>query len=241
MSAINLGNIASAGEYLRLIDLGEQYTQEMKEDISSGRFDICKVGCYLTINSTRYIFAHPDYWYNKGDSGNKCTAHHMVVISADTLTNSKMASSTATPYATSYMNSTTIPNTIVPKIQTDFGSANILQIRESLVSTVSSNGYPSASSFSNVKAVIPSQIMIFGTMPCTYFTTTNYEYYAAGIDNTQLELFAKRPDLIPLSSKYWLRDIYNSSNYTAVFTDGTAITQSYSTTSIGARPVFALC
>lgn len=239
MAAVNLGSVTTTGDYLKLVNLGTEYTQEMKEDISSGAFNICKVGCYLTLNDTKYIFAHPDYWFNKGAT--KCTTHHMVVVPESSLTTGKMASASATAYTSSYMYSTTIPNTIVPKIKTDFGTNNILSFPENLVSSVSSSGYASASTDTTVQAVIPSQIMIFGNMLYVANITTFQYGYGAGIDTTQLQLFAQRPDLIPLRSKYWLRDIYNSSYYTAVYSSGIVTTQSYSTTSIGVRPVFAIC
>ena len=239
--AVNLGQVSSSG-HLELVNLGNTYTQEMKNDISTGAFKICKTGCYLTINGTKYIFAHPDYWFNKGGSSNICTTHHMAVITAKRIGTGKMASSSNTPYSSSYMRQTTIVNTVVPKLQTDFGTDNILGINAGLVSGLDTNGYPNNWGYYTSKATLPTQMMLFGMLYCSYPTSNNYNFYNIGIDNDQFELFAKRPDLIPdEDGAYWLRDIYNGTNYNIVNPTGAVAWDSYSTTSNGIRPVFAIC
>lgn len=237
--AVNLGQVSSSG-HLELVNLGNTYTQEMKNDISSGAFKICKTGCYLTINGTKYIFAHPDYWYNKGGPNKKCTTHHMAVITEGSVGTSKMASASNTPFDTSFMR-TTLQNTYLARLQTDFGANNILTINAGVVSGLSSSGYPNNWRYSNSELTLPTQVMLFGSLYSIKYPASSWPSYNIGIDNNQFELFAKRPDLIPIEGvKYWLRDIYDSSNYTVVTDNGAVIWESYSTAN-GIRPVFALC
>ena len=240
MSAVNLGRVADVGEYLKLRNLGNSYTQEMKDDISSGSFNICKVGCYLTINGTKYIFAHPDYWLNKGGPNNKCTTHHMAVITEGIVGSGKMASSSSTPYSSSYMRSN-LHSTYKPQLQTDFGSDNILSINAGLVSGLSSSGYPNNWGYYTSELSPLTQVMLFGSLYCFVYASSINPFYNIGIENDQLELFAKRPDLIPIAGvKYWLRDVYNSTNYVVVTDNGAVSWDTYSTSN-GIRIVFAIC
>lgn len=237
--AVNLGQVSSSG-HLELVNLGNTYTQEMKNDISSGAFKICKTGCYLTINGTKYIFAHPDYWLNKGGPNNICTTHHMAVITAGSAGTSKMANASNTPYHDTYLRQHVF-DAYAPQIRTDFGTDHILKISDGLVTSVSSSGNPSNWGYYLTTVKIPTQPMLFGALFCTYFTSSNYAYYNIGVNNDQFELFAKRPDLIPIAGvKYWLRDIYNSSNYVVVTENGTIAYDTYSNAN-GIRFVFALC
>lgn len=237
--AVNLGQVSSSG-HLELVNLGNTYTQEMKDDISSGAFKICKTGCYLTINGTKYIFAHPDYWLNKGGPNNKCTTHHMAVITEKSVGSAKMASSSGTPYSSSSMR-TLLHNTYKPQLETDFGAANILSINTGLVSGVTSNGYPNNWGYYNSEVSIPTQMMLFGSLYCFVYASSIYPFYNICMDNDQFELFAKRPDLVPIEGvKYWLRDIYNNSNYVIVNDTGVVSWDTYSTSN-GIRLVFALC
>lgn len=237
--AVNLGQVSSSG-HLELVNLGNTYTQEMKNDISSGAFKICKTGCYLTINGTKYIFAHPDYWYNKGGPNKKCTTHHMAVITAGSVGTGKMASASNTPFDTSFMR-TTLQNTYLARLQTDFGANNILTINAGVVSSLSSGGYPNNWRYSNSELTLPTQVMLFGSLYTIKYPASSWPSYNIGIDNNQFELFAKRPDLIPIEGvKYWLRDIYDNSSYIVVTDNGAVSWDSYSTAN-AIRPVFALC
>ena len=237
--AVNLGQVSSSG-HLELVNLGNTYTQEMKDDISSGAFKICKTGCYLTINGTKYIFAHPDYWFNKGGPGKKCTTHHMAVITEGSVGTGKMANSSSTPYSSSYMRQN-LHDTYLPQLQTAFGTDHVLKISDGLVSGLSSSGYPNNWGYYTNDLIIPTQPMLFGALFCTYLTSSNNPQYNAGLNTDQFELFAKRPDLVPIGGvKYWLRDIYNGTNYVVVTENGALAYDTYSTAN-GIRLVFAIC
>jgi hypothetical protein len=245
----NLQLTRGAGRKLPLIDLGTEYTSELKNDISSGRFEKAVVGGYLTItyNDTPYkfYFAHPDYFYGTGDTGKKCTTHHMVVIPADNLASGKMNSAHVTTggYVGSDFrtgnNSNTTLATIKSIIEGCFGANNILLHREYLINAITDN-YASAGAWYDSDVELMNECMVYGSY--IYGNKMNGTVMSknATICKSQLELFSKRPDLIPLGNTYYLRDICDSSRFCSVATTGLA-DYSGATGSFYSRPYFAIC
>ena len=235
---------ALQGKYLDLVDLGTSYTADLKADISSGKFEIARVGGFLTINSHVYLFAHPDYWLHCGDT--ECTTHHMVVVPlSSSLISGKMNNSNDTTggYLGSDFktgaNSNTALADIKAIIKTDFGASNILTHREYFTNAVT-NGKPSGGAWADSDIDLMNEQMVYGcpifqvandgtTIPANYTTS-----------KSQLELFAKRPDLITTRGLWWLRDVVSSADFALVNTTGFANNYNASH-SFGIRPAFAIC
>ena len=235
---------AIQGKYLDLTDLGTAYTAELKADISSGKFEKVKVGGYLTINGHVYYIAHLDYWLHCGDT--ECTTHHAVVVPASSsLVSGKMNNSNVVTgaYAGSDFktgaNSNTALADIKAIIQADFGSANILTHREIFANAVDGNGASSGWAWVDSDIDLMNETMVYGHCVCSKPGTYGH-LYEVGIDKTQLELFAKRPDLITTRGNWWLRDVVTSAGFAFVSDDGRASNYSASG-SYGIRPAFAIC
>lgn len=236
------------GSILPLIDLGTEYTQELKEDISSGTFKKAVVGGYLTINGHKYYFAHPDYWLHTGDT--ECTKHHMVVVPASNLVNCKMNSSSITEDG--YMgsgfksgkNKDKSDNTALAQIKAiikaDFGADNILTHRELFTNAVT-DGYARAGSWYDSDIDLMNEEMVYGgTIFGNILHGTNIPY-SYTIDKSQLKLFAERPDLICNRTYWWLRDVISGESFAYVDGNGVASNHNASTSSHGIRPAFGIC
>ena len=164
------------GKQLKLVDLGTEYTKELKEDIYSGTFEKAVVGGYLTLNDHVYIFAHADYWLHKGDT--ECTDHHMLIVPADSLGQGAMnlSSTTTGGYVNSDMRAghddTTDPEnpvhvdgalqSVIDIIKNDFGADNLLSHKLFLTNAVT-NG--AASSRKPFKPPLPNLPDTSGAQP----------------------------------------------------------------------------
>lgn len=253
MALVDLGRVVpNVGQKLPLVDLGTSYTADLKADIQAGKFEKTFVGGYLTINGHRYYMAHPDYWYNKGDT--KCTTHHMLMFPADTLNSGQLnpadgnnRSTISGGYAGTYARtgSNTTLSTAINTIKNDFGASNILTHRERLTNAVSSY-YGSGTGWFDSQVELPTEAMIYGStqyLPRSYPGT--YMSENASIDITQLELLRRLPELIAANEGYWLRDIviisttFGGACCACVSTMGNC---SYGGTKavLGIRPVFAI-
>lgn len=234
------------GAYLPSVNLGTSYTAELKEDIQSGRFQKAVVGGYLTINGHIYDFAHPDYWLNTGDTA--CNTHHMVVVPRTNLVNEQMHKTSSGQYEAGAANTTEgayiesdmrkDPNGGIAKIraiiQQDFGAANILSHKE-LLANATTDGKSSAWSWYESDIELMNEVMVYG---CNVWSSS--PAYDTGIDKTQLELFAKRPDLITNRAGWWLRSVASGAAF-ALVGDGGDAGSSGASGSGGVRPAFAIC
>ena len=235
---------AKTGRYLELVDLGNEYTADLKADISSGKFEKVKVGGYLTINSHRYYITHLDYWLHCGDT--ECTTHHAVVVpAASDLVSGTMNSSHVTTggYLGSDFKTGNNSNTALASIKTiiknDFGAANILTHREYFTNAVTS-GKPSGGAWADSDIDLMNEEMVYG---CPIFQVANDGTTIPTLYTTsksQLELFAKRPDLITTRGNWWLRDVVSATGFARVGDDGNAY-YAAAGNSIGIRPAFAIC
>lgn len=232
-----------SGQHLRLHNLGTEYTAELKADINSGKFRKAHVGGYLTLNGHVYYFAHPDYWYNTGDTA--CTTHHMLVIPAGILSSGKMNSTATTEggYVGSDMYTGNNSNTALAEakaiIKADFGAENILTHRELFVNAVS-NGKPSSGGWYDSDIDLMNEQMVYGNAlfePANDGTIIPYKHT---IDKSQILLFQLRPDLIKKRANWWLRAVLSASSFAFVslygYADGSSASPSF-----GVRPAFAVC
>lgn len=224
--------------YLPLIDLGTSYSAELKDDISSGKFEKAVVGGYLTINGHVYYLAHPDYWLHTGDT--ECTDHHMLVIPAGNIGTGKMNNTNITTggYTGSDMktgnNANTALATAAAQIKADFGAANILTHRELFVTAVT-DGKASNWAWSDSDIDLMNEVMVYG---CNVWASA--PGYETGIDKCQIKLFQERPDLITTRAAWWLRSVVSASGFALVDLAGHADARGASN-AFGVRPAFAIC
>lgn len=248
-----IANMQRGEKHLQLVDLGTEFTQELKDDISSGTFEKARVGGYLTLNNHVYLFAHADYWLHSGDT--ECVKHHMVVVPLlSSLASGKMnqTSTTTGGYINSDMRAghddTTDPDNpvhidgaieaIKTIIKTDFGAENILSHREYFSNAVA-NGAPSGGEWIASDIDLMNELMVYGSIIFTPMNNGSSTPNLFTNDKTQLELFARRPDLITTRGGWWLRDVVDSARFSIIGSSGFAAYLS-AASSAGIRPVFAI-
>jgi len=229
--------INKMGRQLPLVNLGTEYTAELKADISSGKFEKAVVGGYLTINGHVYYLAHPDYWLHTGDT--ECTTHHMLVIPAGNIGTGKMNDTNITTggYAGSDFktgnNSNTALATARAQIIADFGASNILTHRE-MFTTAVTDGKASNWAWSDSDIDLMNEVMVYG---CSAWAS--HPGYETGIDKCQLKLFQERPDLITTRAGWWLRSVVSATGFAFVYNNGCA-NRDNASNAHGVRPVFAI-
>jgi len=232
-----------SNRYLKSINLGTSYTTELKEDIQSGKFEKAIVGGYLKINGHRYDFAHPDYFLHSGDT--RCTTHHMVVVPQWINVQGKMNSTTTTTggYPGSDFktgnNSNTALAEITAIIEADFGAENILHYREYFETAVT-DGKPSGGAYVDAYIELMNERMVYGNPVFTVANDGTNIPTVHTTSKTQLELFAKRPDLISNRGDWWLCGPVSARAFALVGKDGSAA-YSNASNSRDIRPCFAIC
>lgn len=168
-----------------------------------------------------YIIAAFDYWYKCGDTA--CNTHHAVVIPRSHLYIYKFNPTNTTEggYVGSdlYKNGLTQAKTT---INTAFGSAHILNHRESLVNAAI-NGAPTGTDWYDSTVELMNENMVYGgrqfsPMPNgatdPWSTCRNYT-----IDKNQLPLFQLAPWMGFVRNQWcWLRDV--SSKFGFALVDG---------------------
>lgn len=238
---IENANILS--RYTPSINLGLSYTEELKEDISSGNFQKAIVGGYLTLNGHIYDFAHPDYWLHTGDT--ECITHHMVVVPRVPLTNGHMNNTNVA--AGGYggcdfrtgANSNTTLSEIRAIIEEDFGAENILNHRMAFTNSIDTNGLANGWNYYDSDIDLMSEIMVYGTNIVDMTYGCNGVMFETGFDKTQLKLFKERPDLITTRTSYSLRSIKGTDAFCLVNPHGLPNFGSASN-DFGIRPAFAI-
>lgn len=232
-----MARLSSPGSKLPIIDLGTEYTAELKADIQAGTFKKAVVGGKLTINGHVYYFAHPDYWLHTGDT--ECNQHHMVVVPSTPIVQGRMNSKNITTGG--YLgcdirtgnNGNSALATVKAQIKADFGEANILTHRELLTNAVTS-GKASGWDWGDSDIDIMSEVMVYG---CNAWTS--FPGYEVAMDKCQLKLFKERPDLITTREAWWLRSVASAADFAYVGQFGNASLSNASNIS-GVRPAFAI-
>jgi len=224
--------INKMGRQLPLVNLGTEYTAELKADISSGKFEKAVVGGYLTINGHVYYLAHPDYWLHTGDT--ECTTHHMLVIPDKSLYNGVMNDSDVVTggYYGSKMKTSGLANALAT-VKADFGADHVLAHRQLFTNAVA-NGAASGWAWYDSQIDLMNESMVYG-----HEAWSSAPGYDTGIDKTQLALFQARPDLITNRENWWLRDVVSAPRFARVADDGTT-TNASASAFLGVRPAFAI-
>lgn len=233
-----IAGLSAGGGLLPIVDLGTEYTAELKADIQAGTFKKAVVGGKLTINGHVYYFAHPDYRLNTGDI--ECTQHHMLVIPATNIGSGRMNSTDTTTGGykgcdlKTGNNGNTALATAKAQIVADFGASNILTHRELFANAVT-DGKASGWAWADSDIDLMNEVMVYG---CNVWASA--PGYETGIDKCQIKLFQERPDLITTRADWWLRSVTSASTFALVHHYGYA--NDYGASSaLGVRPAFAIC
>lgn len=233
-----MAKLLPLGAKLPIVDLGTEYTAELKADIQAGTFKKAVVGGKLTINGHIYYFAHPDYWLHTGDT--ECTQHHMLVIPATNIGTGKMNNSNTTTggYLGCDLKTGNNGNTALAiakaQIKADFGVSNILTHR-GLFTTAVTDGKASNFVWADSDIDLMSEVMVYGSN--VWASAPGYE---TGVDKCQLKLFQERPDLITTRVTWWLRSVASVSNFTDIAFGGGA-NNDVASRALGISPAFAIC
>ena len=200
-------------------------------NIQNGTFHDMFVGDYFTVNGSSYVIA--DINYKKGHGDNSSLGNHLLLMPTDW---SKTPTQTLAPdgKTTHYMNDTDttaggfagskLCKTYLPQIEqkltSDFGS-HLLNFREIISTHVDDSGAPDQSEWRDVKAAIPSEAMIYGTM--VNGNNKNGSGHNAGDDASQLALMRLDSEERNFHRKgIWLRDIHSGSEFALADIYGTA-------------------
>lgn len=223
--------------------LGDEYTDEQKQAISSGTFDDLYVGDYWTIGGFDWVIADINYWIGTGNDADKIgvSENHLVVVPRTHLYNSKMNDTMTTTggYAGSKMR-TTYLNNAKTIIYAAFGENKILNHKELLLNSVGSDGLPNGTAWFDSKVDLMNQNMVIGSMPYNNYINATTTPSNDTIDKVQLALFRSNQNLIDSGSfDYWLRDVVTSKSFVFMNWAG-AIKHYTSENTLGVRPAFGL-
>ena len=198
--------------------LGASVTAAQYAAISAGTFDDLFIGDYWTINSVNWRVAAFDYWFNTGDTGHFCTAHHAVIVPDSGLLLGKMnsADTTAGAYVGSDFytgnNSNGGKAACQSAIAGAFGSAHLLSHRECLSNAVT-DGYESADAWYDSAFDLMTEQMVYGgRMRGNYMNNS----HSRTIGSCQLPLFAYDKSRFQAGGHWWLRDVASSTEFCIV-------------------------
>lgn len=200
-------------------------------NIQNGTFHDMFIGDYFTINGSSYVIA--DINYKKGHGDTISLGNHLLLMPTDwsKTPTQKLAPDNKT---THYMNDTDttaggfagtkLYKTYLPQIQqkleADFGS-HLVQFREVVSTHVDDSGAPDQAEWRDAKAMIPSEVMIFGTM--VNGNNKNGSWYNVGDDACQLALMRLNSEERNFHrSNIWLRDIHSASEFADASSNGVA-------------------
>ncbi len=216
--------------------LGDTLSSEQQTAISDGTFEDMYIGDYWTIDGMNYRIAGFDYYLGTGST--ETTDHHITIVPDERLYNHEMNDSDTTDggYQGSKMYIEGL-DSAKSTIYSAFGEENVLEHDKYLCDTVS-DGEASGASWYDSKVELMTEVMVFGTIVAGRSEPgdTNRQ---VGIENSQLPLFALRPDLIGIRQTYWLRDVVSASRFARVGASGNASSFDASQ-SDGVRPAFSI-
>lgn len=218
-------------------------------NIQNGTFHDMFIGDYFTINGSSYVIA--DINYKKGHGDNISLGNHLLLMPTDW---SKTPTQTLAPdgKTTHYMNDTDttaggfagskLYKTYLPQIEqklaSDFGN-HLLNFREIVSTHVDDSGAPDQAEWRDAKAMIPSEVMIFGTM--VNGNNKNGSWYNVGDDACQLALMRLNSEERNFHrSNIWLRDVHSASGFASADGNGNATWFGASGTWGGVRAFFLI-
>lgn len=246
-SAIIAPNAGSHNSIYRGKYLGTGVSAAQYASIGAGTFDDLFIGDYWTINGVNWRIAAFDYWFNYGDTA--CNTHHIVVVPDANLVSAKMNSTnivTGAYVGSDYYtgaNDNTARETAGNIIRSAFGTAHILAHHILLQNAVpEGKGYTSiwGGWYDAHPADLMSEEMVYG---CKEFKNEVAGENLAGnytIDHGQLPLFRHDHSAICNRSAWWLRDVANSTRFSAVYYNGDCACNDASL-SLGVRPASGIC
>ena len=219
-------------------------TAEQISAIKAGTFENINVGTSWDFTSVPYTYlnennatvsdtysgtmrvADCDYYLNTGDI--PLTIHHVVVVPDTNMFRAPMNATGTTEggYVGSKMR-TTYLRRAEAIFKACFGENHVLSHREFLVNAVSS-GKESAGAWYDSTVELMDERMVWGT--ASYANTS-----LPSVSNKQLTLFKNNSAYIKAGSTYWLRTVYNGSNFAFVLNSG-ARSDNNANISIGVRP-----
>lgn len=212
-------------------NLGTSVTPEQWANIANGSFKDLYIGDYWTINGTTYLIAAFNYYYNTGDT--RLTTNHITLVPAGGLYTRRMNPTHTAEggYAGSEMYTTGLDQAKT-KIHADF-PGHVLTHRRRLSGAVS-DGQASGSVWVDSDVELMNEVMAFGTAVAGKGSQFNI-----GTEKSQLPLFALRPDLLNVRSRWWLRDVCSETRFAAVHSSGVAMPD-YPGAARDVRPVFSI-
>ena len=222
-SVDTLHNGCFRGEFL-----GNTFTAEQKLAIYNGTFDDLYVGDYWTINGVNWRIADIDcfigIYFDTND--NPITEHHLVIMpDSEVITPSRIQPARAqaqgmgwAPYLSSELATSTLPNTFLPIVNSNFGAANIMEVKYYAVESIpqSASGKYGSLGIGSGKLILPSIYEITGSYFCGLNVDMHHNYMQANNKNIipkQFALFKYAPKLMKFTNTstvdedtYWLRD-----------------------------------
>ena len=213
-------------------NLGTSITNAQKEAIKNGTFDDIYIGDYWILKDHKWLVADMDYMSHN--------YHHLVLIPDEPLYEHQGSSvlDTRTGYPVSSLHSSLVSNELLP--------AERRMFYDYLIDSVDDTGRPRSGSWhSMLTAVVPSEIMVYGTRIWSYGNDGSEDIHLFTNDTTQLALFRLAPRHIFCNSRYWLRDVVSKTQFAVVLErnelrgNGTA-NRAKVTSSYGVRPIIVV-
>lgn len=233
-------NAGFANSVFRGKNLGSSFTDAQSKDISSGTFQLVRLGDYWNIGGITWRVADCDYFIHCGN--NIDLGHHVVIVPdtclkyGDGKTTACAMNDTNTTdggYVNSKMKKTIIPSDeVTGKITSAFGS-HVLQYISLLCNAVA-NGVPSGWEWDDTKVDLMSECMVYGS------SVAGNGQYNVGIRKTQLSLFRVARRFMNNRGDYWLSDCVSASEFADVHDCGHADWRGASDSWVGCRPFFLL-
>lgn len=221
-------NAGSHNGIFRGKNLGTSVTAAQYAAIAAGTFDDLFIGDYWVINGVNWRIAAFDYCLRTGSTD--LTTHHVTIVPDTNLDTQKMNDSDTTSggYVGSKMYTANIA-TARTKINTAFfGHVLTREFRLS-------NSYSGERSVHSL--TVSSDVVIMNERNVLGVTLNSYE--ALSYDNVQFQLFSLAPEFICNREHFWLRDIRDEANYSAIGNNGTSNYFSAGM-AIGVRPSFSI-
>lgn len=221
--------------------LGNAITEAQYNEIDAGTFKGFFLGDYWEIGGRIWRIADFDYWYYKGNP--RCTTHHLVIVSDETLITNKM--NPTDNISTGYVGTsgrTLAWTDCATIINGAIGSSHILEYYDMLINGITDNGKPMVSIWTKCKYELMNEYMVYGhsiMSVCNPGDGTVPHLYT--ISYSQLALFKAHPHYIRATNNgYWLRD--SSSNSAVCYVDsyGTATAIGAANTNGGFRLALGL-
>lgn len=221
---------------------GNKITDAKYTAIRNGSFeDIC-VGDYWTFAGTNWRIVDIDYWIRPQGE----TRHHILLMpdepigilpaKADPVTLEPIAS-TEGGYYHSSLNAGFFVDELFA-LYKDTPIQQRLSHTEYLVNAVdSANGKPTNGGWYDVKQLVPSEIMIYGTKIWSHVSggvATDHLFISS---LTQLAAFRLNPSLIFCESRYWLQDTVSNNQFALVLEKNGTANRAKASSSYGYRPI----